>query len=85
MSIETQLSEVVALRDRFSDRLEVTLWWVRDTLETFVEVTDYKTEPPTNTIVPVPEGTSANMVFDHPFAYAPKLAVGELVDGRGAE
>ena len=84
MNTKNELSEVVKLSDRFNDRLEVSLWWVRGTIDTYVEVTDYRTEPPSNTIVPVPEGTSPNDVFNHPFAYPARLAVG-VVDGRGAE
>lgn len=61
---------LVDLSDRNGDGLQVILWWVRGTLETYVTVQDYKGEAsPTTLFVPVPEGTSANDVFYHPFGF----------------
>lgn len=61
--------ELKELAHRCGDNLMVTLWWVRGTLDTYVEVIDLKTEPPTVHEIPVHPPASANEVFKHPFRY----------------
>lgn len=63
--------ETVELDQRRSDRLTVTLWWVRDTLETFVTVLDTGPEPPVEHMIDVPEGVLPMAVFVHPFSFIP--------------
>jgi hypothetical protein len=63
------LVELTELAQRRGDSMLVTLWWVKGTLETYVEVVDLKTQPPTVTEVPVQPPTSPNEVFTHPFRY----------------
>lgn len=65
--------ELVDLSDRSNAGLEVILWWVRGTMDTYVTVEDEKLG--TFHHFPVPEGENANEVFYHPFAYK------ELTDG----
>lgn len=61
--------ELVELDQRRADRMLITLWWVKDTLHTYVEVVDLKTEPPTVTEIPVEAPATAHQVFEHPFRY----------------
>jgi len=69
---------------------EITLWWVRGTIHTFVTIDDCRElesgqrEP--RQIVVTPEGESPNQVFKHPFAYIGQQALSmEPRDGRGTE
>lgn len=68
-----QIETIEELASRHSDKLTVTLWWVKGTIDTFVEVVDAKTEPPTLERIPVPIGSSPNDVFNHPYAYAQQV------------
>lgn len=61
--------ELTELDQRRGDSMLVTLWWVKGTLETYVEVVDLKTQPPTVTEVPVHAPATPNEVFMHPFRY----------------
>lgn len=60
-------SEVVELNQRQSDKLTITLWWVKDTLDTYVSIYDDKTKE--INYISVPEGTPSQDVFTHPYAY----------------
>lgn len=64
-----ELAEAVILSTRFGNKLDVTLWWVRGTLDTFVTLDDYRTEPPTHHFLEVPADTNPNRVFYHPFVF----------------
>lgn len=70
--------ELTELAQRKGDGLLVTLWWVKDTLDTYVEVVDLKTQPPTVTEIPVHAPASPNDVFTHPFRYIPDAPTVEL-------
>lgn len=67
---ETQ-PELKNLAQRRSDGQLVTLWWVKGTLDTYVEVVDLDKQPPAVTEVPVVPPATPNDVFLHPFAYTP--------------
>lgn len=67
METEKQTIEAIELDQRQANALTVTLWWVRDTLDTYVTVLD-RNEGQT-AFIPVPEGVAPNQVFTHPFAY----------------
>lgn len=72
MEIDTKTNELAELHEldqRRGDSMLVTLWWVKNTLHTYVEVVDLKTQPPTVTEIPVLEGQSAGDVFNHPYRY----------------
>lgn len=71
--------ELTELNQRRADAMLVTLWWVKGTLETYVEVVDLKTQPPTVTEIPVHPPATPNDVFMHPFRYiadAPTVELG---------
>lgn len=72
--VPTELAELKELDTRKGDGMLVTLWWVKNTLHTYVEVVDLKTQPPTVTEIPVLDGQSAADVFKHPFAYTDNAA-----------
>lgn len=63
------LVELTELDSRKGDGLLVTLWWVKGTLDTYVEIVDLKTQPPTVTEVPVLAPATPNEVYAHPFRY----------------
>jgi hypothetical protein len=56
----------------------VTLWWVKGTLDTYVEIVDLKTQPPTVTEVPVLAPATPNEVYQHPFRYIVDQPTAEL-------
>lgn len=58
---------VFELNTRRTNGLEVILWWVSGTLETYVEVNDNYED--SHFILAIPEGHNASDVFHHPFAY----------------
>jgi hypothetical protein len=75
-----QVAELQELAHRKNDALMVTLWWVKGTLDTYVEVIDLKEQPPRVTEIPVRPPASPNDVFNHPFRYladAPTLELSE--------
>jgi hypothetical protein len=72
------LVELVELDQRRGDSMLVTLWWVKNTLETYVELVDLKTQPPSVTEIPVQPPASPNDVFNHPFRYIPDSPTVEL-------
>jgi len=59
------------LATRRTDGLLVTLWWVKNTIDTYVTVLDIKQEPPVEHTIDVAPGVSPNEVFEHPFRYLP--------------
>lgn len=59
--------ELVDLADRSNAGLEIVLWWVRDTLDTYVTVEDSKLNSFHH--FPVPEGENPMEVFHHPFSF----------------
>lgn len=77
--METEpLAELKELASRKGDSLLVTLWWVKGTLDTYVEIVDLKTQPPTVTEVPVVAPATPNEVYNHPFRYIPDAPTVEL-------
>lgn len=56
---------------RKNDGLTVTLWWVKNTLATYVTVLDTKVEPPVEHMIDVVPPAKPNDVFEHPFRYLP--------------
>jgi hypothetical protein len=58
------LVELTELDSRKGDGLLVTLWWVKGTLDTYVEIVDLKTQPPTVTEVPVLAPATPNEVYN---------------------
>lgn len=89
------MSEPITVRElaqRQSDKLLVTLWWVQDSLETYVTVEDFKTTPPLKHRVEVPSPDLALQRFYHPLPHIDSVseprhlyAVPEEYDGRGSE
>lgn len=65
-----EIVELTELDRRKAGALAITLWWVKGTGHTYVEVIDMDQQPPSVTEIPVLEGQSANHVFNHPYAYA---------------
>jgi len=63
------LLETKELDSRRNNGLTVTLWWVKNTLETFVTVLDTTQTPPVEHHIDVPEGVAAHQVYQHPMAY----------------
>lgn len=64
-----ELLETKELDQRQADKLTVTLWWVKGTMDTFVTVLDTRTTPPEEFHIDVPKGVLPHAVFQHPFAY----------------
>lgn len=71
--MENNLLETKELDQRKSDRLTVTLWWVKGTMDTFVTVLDTNSTPPVEHHIEVPDGTMPHDVYEHPFAYLDQL------------
>lgn len=69
---KTELVELTELDQRRADGQLITLWWVKNTLHTYVEVVDLKTQPPTVTEIPVVPPATAHEVFAHPFRHLPE-------------
>lgn len=67
--MENRLLETKELDSRSADRLTVTLWWVKGTMETFVTVLDTNPTPPVEHHIDVPEGVLPHAVYQHPFAF----------------
>lgn len=65
----SELFETRELDSRRANGLTVTLWWVKNTMETFVTVLDTNTTPPIEHHIDTPPDASPNDVFTHPFAY----------------
>lgn len=65
---ETQ-AELKELAQRRTDALLITLWWVKGTMDTYVEIVDLDKQPPAVTEVPVVPPATPNEVFKHPFAH----------------
>ena len=65
----SEFVELQELDQRRSDEHIITLWWVKNTLHTYVEVMNMKTTPPTMTEIPVVAPATAADVFNHPFAH----------------
>jgi hypothetical protein len=69
-----ELAELKELDRRRAGALAITLWWVKGTQHTYVEVIDMDAVPPTVTEIPVLEGQKAAEVFNHPMYYADQNA-----------
>lgn len=65
------LHETKELDSRRNDGLTVTLWWVKNTLDTFVTVLDINQEPPVEHHIDVPKGVMPHSVYQHPMRYLP--------------
>lgn len=65
-----ELAELKELDKRRAGALAITLWWLKGTQHTYVEVIDMDQQPPTVTEIPVLPGQNAAHVFNHPHAYA---------------
>lgn len=61
--------ETQELDSRMADRLKVTLWWVKGTMNTYVTVTDYDKQ--IELTVETPDGVLPHHVYKHPFVYMP--------------
>lgn len=70
--------ELKELAHRKADAHLITLWWVRGTLDTYVEVIDTEQQPPVVYELPVRPPASPNDVFKHPFAYMADAPTEEL-------
>lgn len=64
---EEVISTAVELDSRRSEKLTITLWWVRGTIDTYVTIADL--ELGSLDVVGVPAGVGPNQVYNHPFAY----------------
>jgi hypothetical protein len=73
---QLEAAPTIDLSERKSDAMVVILWWVKDTLETYVTVDD-TAKTGNYHVIPTPPGVSANDVFYHPFAY-PEMAPPQL-------
>lgn len=71
MTDPQELLETKELDSRQADRLRVTLWWVKGTVDTFVTVLDTSQEPPVEHHIDVPKGILPHAVYQHPMAYLP--------------
>lgn len=69
-----ELLETKELDQRRNNGLTVTLWWVKNTMQTFVTVLDTNPTPPVEHHIEVPEGVLAHEVYQHPMAYLPGAA-----------
>jgi hypothetical protein len=67
--MEHELLETKELDSRKNDGLTVTLWWVKNTMQTFVTVLDTKPNPPIEHHIDVPEGVSPYDIFNHPMPF----------------
>lgn len=67
--MEPRPVELTELAQRRGNGLLVTLWWVKGTLDTYVEVVDLKEQPPTVLEIPVQRGANPNDVFTHPYRF----------------
>lgn len=67
--MDSELLETKELDQRKNDRLTVTLWWVKGTMDTFVTVLDTNTTPPIEHHIDVPEGVLPHEVYQHPMRY----------------
>lgn len=74
LDTQTEFAELKELDKRRTGALAITLWWLKGTQHTYVEVIDMDAQPPSVTEIPVLEGQSAADVFNHPFAYAERNA-----------
>lgn len=68
-SSPNDLLETKELDQRKNDGLTVTLWWVKNTMDTFVTVLDTKTTPPVEHHIDVPHGVLPHAVYQHPMRY----------------
>lgn len=64
-----ELAELKELDRRRTGALAITLWWVKGTQHTYVEVIDMDAQPPTVTELPVVPPATAADVFNHPYAH----------------
>lgn len=72
--MSSELLETKELDSRKNDRLTVTLWWVKGTMDTFVTVLDMNQTPPVEHHIEVPEGVLPHEVYAHPMVYLEKGA-----------
>lgn len=55
------------MSDRVVDQMTCILWWVKNTMHTYVTIDDERTGQ--HFRVETPEGENPNNVFYHPFSY----------------
>jgi hypothetical protein len=67
--MEKQSPETKELDSRQNSGLTITLWWVRNTMQTFVTVLDANQTPPVEHHIDVPEGVDPYKVYQHPMTY----------------
>lgn len=67
-----ELFETKELDSRKANKLTVTLWWVKGTMDTFVTVLDTEPDPPVEHVIDVPKGILPHAVYKHPMAYLPQ-------------
>lgn len=70
--VDHKLHETKELDRRQNDGLTVTLWWVTNTMETFVTVLDTKEQPPVEHHIEIPKGVLPHTVYQHPMIYLPE-------------
>lgn len=66
------MSELLTVRElaqRQSDKLLVTLWWITNSMETYVTVEDFGTNPPEKHMINVPSPHLALHRFYHPLSH----------------
>lgn len=64
--------ETIDLDSRRTGAFTITLWWVKNTLDTFVTVLDVDQEPPVEHWIDVPKGVLPHHVYNHALAYIPQ-------------
>lgn len=69
---DPEIGETKELDSRRNDGMTVTLWWVKNTMDTFVTVLDSKQSPPIEHHIDVPKGVLPHAVYQHPMAYLPE-------------
>lgn len=82
------MSELITVRElaqRQSDKLLITLWWIENSMETYVTVEDQKTQPPEKHTIIVPNPNLALHRFYHPLPHigekAPKRNLYAVPEG----
>lgn len=71
--MDNELLETKELDSRRVDRLKVTLWWVKGTMDTFVTVTDFDAQE--ETVIDIPEDKKPHEVYNHAMAYMPGVVL----------
>lgn len=67
--MDHELLETKELDSRRNCGLTITLWWVKNTMQTFVTVLDVNQNPPVEHYIEVPEGANPHDIFYHPMGF----------------